>query len=394
VTYTKVMRVITRLNIGGPARQEVPLTGVLVARGQASHLVWGAVSWAEGELTLAQGTANTHVPELRRELRPAADVRAEWKLERLMRAGRPQVVHTHMAKAGALGRLAARRTGVPVVVHTFHGHVLEGYFSEWKSRALLATERGLARMTDALVAVSPAVRDELFALGIGRPSQWRVIPLGLDLHDLLCSEVDRTQAREALGVHDASLVVGIVGRLVPIKDHVTFLDAATRIAHDRSDVTFVVVGDGELRSELEVRARRLLGDRCRFLGWVMDLPTLYAALDVVVLTSRNEGTPVALIEAGAASKPTVATRVGGVADVVQDGKTGLLVPPGDPRAVAAGISALVDDPDRARALGKAARRETSPRFTIERLADDLSRLYGELLARKASGPERDRPSRR
>jgi glycosyltransferase involved in cell wall biosynthesis len=394
VTDAGVMRVITRLNIGGPARQAILLSHALVARGYAPHLVWGTVAADEGELTLPREIPNTHLALLRRELRPADDVRALWELRRLMRERRPQIVHTHMAKAGALGRLATRRTGVPVVIHTFHGHVLEGYFPGWKSRAFLATERGLARISDALVAVSPAIRDELLDLGIGRPDQWRVIPVGLDLHDLLTLDVDRVRARQALGLPQTGSVVGIVGRLVPIKDHVTFLDAAARIAHDRSDVTFVVVGGGELRSELEVRARHLLGDRCRFLGWVMDLTTLYAALDLVVLASRNEGTPVALIEAGAAGKPVVATRVGGVADVVQDGKTGLLVPPGDPAAVAAGISALLDDPARARALGEAARGEANARFTIERLADDLTRLYGELLARKASGLERDRPSRR
>jgi glycosyltransferase involved in cell wall biosynthesis len=377
------MRVITRLNVGGPARQATLLSDAIRARGFVTDLVWGSVGPGEGEIPPPPGLPNTHVQELKRELRPAHDVQVLLRLVRLMRARRPDVVHTHMAKAGALGRLAARRTGVPVVIHTFHGHVLEGYFSGWKTRAFLAAERGLARMSDALVAVSPAVRDELLALGIGRPSQWRLIPVGLDLQDLLAQEVDREKARGALGLPETGPVVGIVGRLVPIKDHVTFLDAAARVARERPDATFVVAGGGELRSDLEVRARHLLGDRCRFLGWVMDLPTLYAALDVVVLTSRNEGTPVALIEAGAAGKPAVATRVGGVADVVQDGKTGLLVPPRDPRAVAAGVSALLDDPGRARAFGEAARREASSRFRIERLADDLAGLYGELLARKS-----------
>jgi glycosyltransferase involved in cell wall biosynthesis len=380
------MRVITRLNVGGPARQAILLTGAMGARGFVTDLVWGSVGPGEGEIHPPPGLPNTHVQELKRDLRPADDVQVLLRLVRLMRARRPDVVHTHMAKAGALGRLAARRTGVPVVIHTFHGHVLEGYFSGWKARAFLAAERGLARMSDALVAVSPAVRDELLALGIGRPSQWCVIPVGLDLHDLLTQEVDREKARGALGLPETGPVVGIVGRLVPIKDHVTFLDAAARVARERADVIFVVAGDGELRSELEVRARHLLGDRCRFLGWVMDLPTLYAALNVVVLTSRNEGTPVALIEAGAAGKPAVATRVGGVPYVVQDGKTGLLVPPGDPRAIAAGVSALLDDPGRARAFGEAARREASSRFRIERLADDLAGLYGELLTRKSFPP--------
>jgi glycosyltransferase involved in cell wall biosynthesis len=381
-----VLRIITRPNIGGPARQAILLTDALRTRGYRTRLAWGSVSQEEGALPVPASAPNVYIPELRREVRPYDDAVAFRRILGLMRSCRPQIVHTHMAKAGTLGRLAARRADVPVVIHTFHGHVLEGYFSGWKSRAFLATERELARMSDALVAVSPAVRDELLALGIGRPSQWRVIPVGLDLHDLLTREVDSAQARGALGLPEAGPVVGIVGRLVPIKDHVTFLDAAARVARERPDATFIVAGGGELRSELEVRARHLLGDRCRFPGWVMDLPTLYAALDVVVLTSRNEGTPVALIEAGAAGKPAVATRVGGVADAVQEGKTGLLVLPGDPRAVAAGVSALLDDPGRARALGEAARREASSRFTIQRLADDLAALYGELLIRKSFPP--------
>lgn len=391
MTWPAVMRVITRLNVGGPARQETMLTDALEVRGYSSYLVCGEVSAEEGELTPPPGTPVTRVPGLRRDIHPIGDARAAWEIERLMRARRPKLVHTHMAKAGALGRFAAHRTDVPVVVHTFHGNVLDGYFSKWMSSAFLAAERRLARMTDALVAVSPAVRDELLALGIGRPSQWRVIPVGLDLSELLTRQVDRAQARRALGLPEAGPVVGVVGRLVPIKDHLTFLDAASRVALTRPDVTFVVVGDGELRSELETRARRSLRGTCRFLGWVMDLPTLYAALDVVVLTSRNEGTPVALIEAGAAGKPAVATCVGGVGDVIRDGQTGVLVQAGDARAIAAGISRLLDEPSRARAFGEAARREVRLRFTNERLADDLAGLYGELLAEKGlPGPHPQR----
>jgi glycosyltransferase involved in cell wall biosynthesis len=382
VTDPTVLRIITRLNVGGPARQAILLSDALRTHGYSTHLAWGSVSPEEGELPIPESVPNTHIPALRRQLHPYDDVVAFRRILGLMRACRPQIIHSHLAKAGALARLAGRRVAVPVAIHTFHGHVLEGYFSGWKSRAFVAAERGLARVSDALVAVSPAVRDELLALGIGQPSQWRVIPVGLDLRDLLTREVDPALARGALGLPDTGPIVGIVGRLVAIKDHVTFLHAAARLARERPETTFVVAGGGELGSELEVRARHLLGDRCRFLGWVMDLPTLYAALDVVVLTSRNEGTPVALIEAGAAGKPAVATHVGGVADVVRDGKTGLLVPPGDPRAVAAAISALLDDPGRARALGGAAKRAMASGFTIERLANDLAGLYGELLGRK------------
>ena len=381
-SLTGLMPVITRLNIGGPARNALLPAEVMEARGFESHLVWGQVSPAEGEFKVSEGLPNTHVPSLRRELHPIDDAKAYRELRRLMRAHQPTIVHTHLAKARALGAMAARWSGVPIVVHTFHGHVLEGYFSAPKTRAFLAVERWLARRADALVAVSAAVRDELLALGIGRWDQWRVIPLGLDLDDLLTRRLDAREAREALGVPLDGPVVGVVGRLTAIKDHDTFLRAAAQLAGKRRDVYFVVAGDGELRSLLEKRAGELLGDRCRFLGWSMDLPELYASLDVVVLTSRNEGTPVALIEAGAAGRPVVATQVGGVADVVRDGKTGFLVPTGDPRAVANAVSALLDDRGRARDLGETARRDVSERFTIDRLADDLANLYGELLVRK------------
>lgn len=376
-----VVRVITRLNVGGPARQEIPLTGPLQARGFPSELVWGSVAPGEGQMEVPPDVPNTHLPELRRRIAPAADARALAHLTRLIRNRRPQVVHTHMAKAGALGRVAARRAGIPVVAHTFHGHVLEGYFPGWKSRAFLAAERRLARTTDALVAVSPAVRDELLALRIGRPDQWRVIPLGLDLGDLLMSLPDTAASRRALGLPNDGPVIGIVGRLVSIKDHETFLKAAALVLGERPDATFVVAGDGELRAELQARARSGLGDRCRFVGWVMDLPALYAAMDVVVLTSRNEGTPVALIEAGAAGKPVVATRVGGVPDVVRDGETGLLAASGDAPAIASQVLRLLGDPARAASLGSAGRDLVRDRFTVDRLAGDLADLYRELLDR-------------
>jgi len=382
MTEPGLLRVITRLNTGGPARQAILLTDAMRTRGYASHLVWGTASRREGELSVPEGSPNTHVPELRRELHLADDTAAALKLVRLMRAARPQIVHSHMAKAGALGRLAARRTGVPVVIHTFHGHVLEGYFSGWKSRVFLAAERRLARISDALVAVSSAVRDELLDLGIGRPGQWRVIPVGLDLQELLTREVDPGQARKELGLRETGLIVGIVGRLVPIKDHITFLEAAARVARERPDVTFVVAGDGELRSELEARAWHMLGDRCQFTGWVLDLPALYAAMDVVVLTSRNEGTPTALIEAGAAVRPVVATRVGGVPDVVRDGLTGLLAPAVNAVSLASQILRMLGEPRLAATLGAAGRKWVGDRFTVDRLADDLAALYGELIARK------------
>jgi glycosyltransferase involved in cell wall biosynthesis len=373
-----VLRVITRLNVGGPARQELAVTPYLAERGIHAAIAWGVSSPSEGQLPVPPGTDNVRIPFLRREIDPLADRRAYRMLSELIDARRPAVVHTHMAKAGALGRLAAKRRGIRAIVHTFHGHVLEGYFSAPATTAIVAAERGLARLTDALVAVSPAVRDELLGLGIGSPERWHVIPLGLDLAPLRGSTARRPRARAALGLPPDGPLVGIVGRIVPIKDHDTFFRAARMIVADHPDATFVVAGDGADRARLEPASGRLLGDRVRFLGWVDDLPTLYAALDVVVLTSRNEGTPVALIEAMAANRPVVATRVGGVPDVIEDGRTGLLAPAGDAPAVAASILSILDAPNLARNLARRG-REASARFGLERLAEDLGGLYGSLV---------------
>jgi glycosyltransferase involved in cell wall biosynthesis len=380
-SQTRLLRIVTRLNIGGPARHVILLHEGLPSHGLHSALVSGTEEVREGRLL--PSTCNyTRIPALRRAINPLADYRAFRALIRQMHSRRPHVVHTHMAKAGALGRLAARRTTVPVVVHTFHGHVLSGYFGPSGSRLLVSVERKLADKTDALIAVSGAVRDDLLALGIGRPSQWSVIPLGLNLENLTTQRPSRHTARMALGLPPEGPIIGIVARLVHIKDHDTFLRSAMTVARAYPSSIFVIAGDGEMRRQLEARAKSMLGDRVRFLGWVSDLPTLYGACDVIVLTSRNEGTPVALIEAGAAACPVIATRVGGVPDVVRDGVTGFLVPTNDPGAVAQGVLDVVGHPDRASKMGDMARSWVTKQFSAKRLIDDHLALYTELLARR------------
>jgi glycosyltransferase involved in cell wall biosynthesis len=378
----RVLRVITRLNVGGPARQALYLNRVLPERGIASELIRGLVDPSEGELSPPIETKNICVPALRKTVNPVRDAAAYRAVAGHIRRTRPDIVHTHMAKAGTIGRIAARRNDTPVVIHTFHGHVLEGYFSPARNQVYLRIERLLARSTDVLVAVSPAVRDELLSLGIGRPSQWRVIPLGLELQELLDARISPLEARRRLGLPEDGPLVGIVGRLVPIKDHATFLRAAAAVSRSRPDAHFVIAGGGELSERLEAEASDLLPGRCHFVGWVLDLPSLYAALDVVVLTSRNEGTPVALIEAAAAGKPAVATDVGGVSDVVRDGVTGFLVRVGDPGATAERIVTLLESRDRGAAMGRGAREWVRERFSAERLATDIEELYREQVARK------------
>jgi glycosyltransferase involved in cell wall biosynthesis len=346
----------------------------LPAHGFRSELLYGRATHEEGTLPPPVNAVATELPMLMRSISPRRDALALRALVAFLRDRRPDIVHTHMAKAGSLGRIAAARTGVPTVVHTYHGHVLEGYFSRPFARAIIALERRLARKTDALVAVSPQVRDELLALGIGTPDQWHVIRVGLDLDGFLSTDDGAEEGRAALGLPSSGPIIGIVGRLVPIKDHATFLAAAAIIRAAWRDAIFVVAGDGPLRSTLE----RAAPPYVRFLGWVDDVPLLYRACDVVVLTSRNEGTPVALIEASAAQTPVVAAKVGGVGDVVADGDTGLLVKAGDAAGFAAAVSELLGDPRCARAMGRRARQRVVSKYTSRRLTLDVCTLYRQL----------------
>jgi glycosyltransferase involved in cell wall biosynthesis len=351
----------------------------LPAHGFESELLYGSENSGEGTLLPANLPSSHHIPHLRRGINPIADARAALAIQQRLNERRPSIVHTHMAKAGALGRLTALRAGVPITLHTFHGHVLSGYFRSPVNRTLIEFEKRMARHTTVLIAVSDLVRDELLSFGIGDPAKWRTVPVGLELGDLVNQTVDSQEGRRRLGLPADRPAIGIVGRLAPIKDLNTFLGACELIAHSDPDVIFVVAGDGPLRQSLEEKARSCLGDRISFLGWVSDLTALYAALDVVVLTSRNEGTPVALIEASAAARPVVGTLVGGVADVISDGQTGYLVPPRDPHAVAERVLFLLGNREKGLAMGNRGRDFVRHRFSAERLILDIASLYAELL---------------
>jgi glycosyltransferase involved in cell wall biosynthesis len=380
----RVVRIIARLNIGGPAIHATLLTARLDPARFSTTLVTGTEDAAEGNYLALHGreAAVELIPDLGREIRPLRDVRTLASLMRVIRRVRPHVVHTHTAKAGAVGRLAAVLCGVPVVVHTFHGHVLRGYFSPAKTAVYRAIERGLAWRTDRLLTVTDRVRDELLALGVGRPGQYTTVPLGFDLAPLVQAAGRRGELRAELDLGTAPLV-GIVARLVPIKAHEVFLDAAVRIRASLPEARFLVVGDGECRSALEARVDALgLRDAVRFLGWRADLDRLYADLDVVVLTSRNEGSPVALIEAMAAGVPVVATAVGGVPDVVAHDVSGLLAPMDDAAAVADHTVALLRDRERAAAMGRAGRTRVVATYSADRLVDDIETLYTQLLGRR------------
>lgn len=382
----RVLQVIARLNIGGAAIHATLLSEHLEPLGYRTVLVAGHEADDEGRYLDIRSPILRDLrraPALGREIRGLRDLASLRWLVRLIRETRPLIVHTHTAKAGALGRLAAWWCGVPIVVHTYHGHVFKGYFSPLRTRLFVAIERWLARRTDRLIAVSPTVRREVLERGIGRPERFDVVPLGFDLAPFLSGDALRGRLRAELGLAAATPLIGIVARLVPIKAHEQFFDVAARVAARLPEAHFVVVGDGERRAMLQTLAADLgLASRTHFLGWRGDLDVIYADLDVVALTSKNEGSPVTLIEAMAAARPLVATRVGGVADLVAHDETGIIVEPGDPGAMATAMVDLLGDPARGARLGAAARTAVRDAYSADRLVADTDRLYRRLLAER------------
>jgi glycosyltransferase involved in cell wall biosynthesis len=388
---TRILRIITRLNIGGPSIQAATLSHRLEPHGFATRLVHGRLGEAEGDMSyLLDGTGveHTYLPSLQRPPAVRADAATLVALYRIMREVRPAIVHTHMAKAGALGRAAAvlynrtaGRRSPARLVHTYHGHVLEGYFSPPTTAVLIRAERALAHATDCLIAISPQIKKELLAeYHIGRDSQYAVIPLGFDLSSFAgVAAVDRARARGLLDIAPDVPVIVTVGRLTPIKQHHLLLDAARLVADAVPELIVLIAGHGELAGELDAQARRLrLADNVRFLGWRRDLDTIYAAADLFALTSRNEGTPVALIEAMAAGRPGVSTDVGGVRDVIVDDSVGHRVPDGDARQFADAILGLLRDPNRS-VTGERARQHVLRRYGIDRLVHDIVELYRTML---------------
>ncbi len=304
-----------------------------------------------------------------------------------MRRDRPQIVHTHAAKGGTLGRVAVLlafplRSRRPVVIHTYHGHSLTGYFASRTARVYRTIEQVLARFTDKLIAVSAEVRDDLVALGVAPAQQFVVVPLGFDLSpfiDDLDREQRRAQLRRQWGVGADEQVVTLIARLVPIKRVDRFLDVA-RLLADRPAIRFVVVGDGELGDELRSSpAAQALGEALIWAGFRRDMPDVCYASDVVMLVSDNEGTPVSLIEAQAAAVPVVATDVGGVRSAVLDGQTGSLSGVDDTDGLAAAVGSLLDDPALAQSTGIQGRRHVIQSYEIQRLVNDLDNLYISLL---------------
>ena len=385
----RILHVISRLNVGGAALHVLELAAEQQRRGH--HVLVVAGRLPEGEESMEYvadelGVPVRHLPHLQRELAPRADAAAIRELVRIIQAERPDVLHTHAAKAGATGRIAAlttRDVKPRARVHTYHGHVLRGYFGRGREAAFRAVEHLLGRTTSALVAVSPEVRDDLVALGVAPRERFEVIPYGFDLSRRVWSDEERRlRLRTDLRLADDTFVVGWIGRFTAIKRPLDLIRGLRNLLDLGVDAALVAVGDGPDRPAAEELARELgVFDRCHFVGYQKEISDWYAAFDAFCLTSANEGTPVSAIEALAAERPVVATRVGGTPAVVEDGKSGFLVAPGDTATLARRLADLANDAETRRRLGEHGARRMRELYASERMADDVDALYQRILAR-------------
>jgi glycosyltransferase involved in cell wall biosynthesis len=410
----KVVRVIARLNVGGPAKHVVWLTKGLQSSECETLLVAGTVPPGEddmGYFATEMGVSPHFVQEMSREI-SVKDAVTVWKLYQLFRRERPDIIHTHTAKAGTVGRLAGLlyRLLTPGVlvgrprscsfVHTYHGHIFHSYYGPLKTRLFLLIEKLLARLaTDRIVVITDQQRREINEeFGVGRADRFAVIPLGLDIEVFGGWRNRGRSFRDELGAKADDVLIGIVGRLTEIKNHELFLKAAAEFKAQSPEmaVRFVIIGDGALRGRLEQQAQSLgLAEDVVFVGSRRDIENVYPALDIVALTSLNEGTPLTLIEAMANARPVISTMVGGVIDLLGDAvpeqsapsfvicRRGIGVPSNDARAFAEGLVRLVADVGLRREMGEHGLQFVESRYSKDRLLEDIRALYADLLKGKA-----------
>jgi glycosyltransferase involved in cell wall biosynthesis len=394
----KVLRIISRLNIGGPAINTILLTAGLDKDKFNTLLIYGRSGIEEGDMLYYAKENNIEpifIPELKRELSFLQDLITFIKIFRIVKRERPDIIHTHTAKAGALGRSAGILynflnifTSKKVrLIHTFHGHIFNGYFNMTKTKIFILIERLLALFTSKIITVSETIKEELIYFRISNKNKIKVIPLGLDLDNFLSIKTEN---------NGPDFNIGIVGRLVPIKNHRLFLESASKVIEDNPGmmIRFKIIGDGELRKELEDYSYRLkISDSIDFLGWQKELTNIYSTLDIVALTSLNEGTPLSLIEAMASARPVVVTNVGGVKDLLGDKNNsilvegcgfeilerGIIVKSKNSNDFASALTFILKNSDLRKGLSINAREFVSNKFAKERLIKDIESLYNYLI---------------
>ncbi len=390
----RVLRIINRLNLGGPTYNAAYLSKYLEPEFE-TLLVSGMKDDAEESSEFIVKDLDLHpvyIPEMYRELHPFRDYKSYYKLRKLIEEFKPDIVHTHAAKAGAVGRLAASHSGVKAIVHTFHGHVFHSYFSPLKTRMFLEIERYLAKRTTKIITLSEIQKQELTEIyHVGPAEKFEIIPLGFDLKKFEDNQIEkRAKFRNEYNLADDEIAVGIVGRLVPIKNHELFLKALKIVSEKTSKkIRAFIIGDGEERLKIEKLAQSLdlnfnnhnLKEKniLTFTSWIKEIDVSNAGMDLIALTSNNEGTPVSLIEAQASGKPIVSTNVGGIENIVIANETALLSPVGDENAFADNLYHMIENGKAREDFSKQGSGFVRNKFSYQRLCTDMAKLYHSLL---------------
>jgi glycosyltransferase involved in cell wall biosynthesis len=389
----KVLRILNRFNIGGPTHNATFLTKFLEPEFKTKLIAGKKLESEAGSEFILKNYEIDYdiIDDMSRSINPLKDFRSFIKIRRIIKDFKPDIVHTHASKSGALGRLASISMRVPIIVHTFHGHVFHSYFGYLKTKFYIFLERYLASKSSAIIAISKLQQEELINdFKICSPNKMHVIPLGFDLQKFQSNvDLNRDLFRKEFGLLDDEIAIGIVGRLTPIKNHTFFLKAIQNIQNKTSSKFKVfIIGDGEDKKYIQNLANKFqlknnLSDQDNpliyFTSWRKDMDVVYAGLDIVALTSLNEGTPVTLIEAQAANKPIVSTNVGGVLDVVLEGITANTCSREDINSFSINLSNLVDNSDLRKEMGSSGYNHVNSLFSYKRLVKDVSTLYKNLL---------------
>ena len=394
----RILRIHNRLIIGGPTLNVLYLTKYLAPEFESLLIVGEKEDHEKDAFFLAEqmGIKTISIPDMGRSLHPYRDYKAYKNVQRIIKNFKPDIVHTHAAKPGAIGRLAATSISDAIIVHTYHGHVFHSYFGRLKTKFIIQIERFLAKRSDVLIAISGQQKKELVEeFKIAGNDKFRIIPLGFELEKFHENqEQKRKKFREEFNLGDDEIAIGIIGRLVPVKNHSLFLEGIEYVMKTtRKKIRAFIVGDGETKKELQEKAKKMGipftsiddTDKTAFLiftSWRSDIDIVNAGLDIIVLTSLNEGTPVSLIEAQAAGKPIVSTRVGGIADIVIENETALLSDVGDTPGFQKNLAKLVENESLRNCLGKKGADHVQQKFRVERLVTDMKNLYQELLVKK------------
>jgi len=389
----KILRIHNRLITGGPSLNALYLTKYLSSQFETLLIVGEKEDHEQNAYFLAEqmGIKPVLIPDMGRSIHPLKDYKAYKKLQKIIKDFKPDIVHTHSAKPGAVGRLAASSLNIPAIVHTYHGHVFHSYFGKLKTKFIIKTERFLATKSHALIAISEKQKSELTEeFHIADKAKFKVIPLGFELKKFSENQDEkRKRFRREFNLGDDEIAIGIIGRLVPIKNHNLFLEGISYLLGTASKkIKAFIIGDGETRRALENRAEQLKipfsddhdpNASLIFTSWRNDIDVINAGLDIIALTSLNEGTPVSLIEAQAANKPIVSTRVGGIGDIVLENETALLSDTNDIASFQENLLRLVDNDELRESFNQKGADHVQKKFSVERLANDMSNLYYELL---------------